>query len=563
MGRQIYYFRFILLFLLTNDLIYPQQENINLRKIKDFSSNLPIILIQPNGSIIPNGNKILVNMKIIFNGEGKRNSLVDSPKAYNGKIGIEIRGSSSTMFPKKQYSIETMDSLNNSKDISLLGLPEENDWVLSSSYNDKTFLRDVLTFNLMNNMGHYSSRFRFCELFLDDNYQGIYILFEKIKRGKNRINISKLTDIDSSGDNLTGGYIIKIDKTAGEDFGGWTSNFPVIGSNMNIVYQYHYPRPDKITQEQQAYIKNVVYKFESVMSSAQYNDTSIGYPKIIDVDSFVDQFIINELSKNVDSYRLSSFLYKDKDSKNPKLFAGPVWDFSLAYGNADYFDGWLTTNLMLDFLTSDKWFLQNDPNQVPFWWIKLSNDDYFMNKVRSRWNKLRENILSLEKINNFIDSLSQYLNEAQQRNFEKWKILGTYVWPNPYDEWTLGTYTEQIEYLKNWISSRVTWIDWLASTTSVIGKNNLANTFSLDQNYPNPFNPATNIGFQITDFGLVTLKIFDVLGREVVELINEMKQPGQYHFTFSAMNYQLSGGVYFYQLIEGNNVSTKKMLYLK
>ena len=565
MARRIYFFVKIslsLLMVILNSLIYAQKGDYLENEIQDFSSNLPIIIIHRNGKIIPDESKITVDMKVINNGNEKRNYLTDFPNIYNGKIGIEIRGSSSQMFPKKQYGIETRDSIGNELDVILLGLPEENDWILAASYNDKTFLRDVLTFKLMNDMGHYASRYKFCELFLDDSYEGIYILFEKIKRNKNRVNIQKITETDSTGDNLTGGYIIKIDKTAGEEHGGWISNYAVPGSNFKIPYEYHYPRSNKITLQQQTYIKNLIRNFESIMSTSQYSDSIDGYQKYVDVNSFVDLFIINEFSKNVDSYRLSSYFYKDRDSDNHKLFAGPVWDYSLAFGNADYFDGWITSGFILDYLTSDKWFLQNDDNQVPFWWSKLSRDNNFINKVNIRWKELRQNILNIENLNNFIDSLALYLSEAQQRNFEKWKILGTYVWPNPYDEWILDTYSEQISYLKNWINSRINWIDWNITVTNIDKKYNYTNGFTLYQNYPNPFNSSTVISYNLPVRSNVILKIFNSLGQELETLIDEYQIAG-YHSTLCTIHSSLPTGVYFYELVTGNIVSAKKMVFLK
>ena len=533
-----------------------------------FSSNLPIVIIDRNGQNIPDSRKITVDMKIIYNGEGRRNYITDLPNNYNGKVGIELRGSSSKMFPKKQYGFETRDSFGNNLNVSLLGLPEENDWILSASYNDKTFIRDVLTFKLMNDLGHYASRYKYCELFFEDEYQGIYILFEKIKRDKNRIDIAELTTADSAGDDLTGGYIIKIDKMdAGEGNSGWQSNFSVPDSKFKITYQYHYPKPDEITAIQKTYIKNYVATFETIMASSQYADTIHGYSKYMDINSFVDMFIINELSKNVDSYRISVFLYKDKDSNNSKIFIGPVWDYNLGYGNADYYNGEQTSEWQLYYLTTNNSFLTFDGNQVPFWWRKLFKDEYFMKKVSLRWMELRNSILNLTYINNFIDSLANYIDEAQERNFKLWKILGIYVWPNPINEYILATYSEQVTYLKNWIRDRIGWIDWYFNFTNVEENiSNISNKYELYQNFPNPFNPSTKIKFSIPSVGtrrgvFVQLKVYDILGNEVATLVNEEKSAGTYKTEFNGKN--LSSGIYFYQLKAGNFIATKKLLLLK
>jgi hypothetical protein len=566
-------FQFIIISSYISSLIFSQNNSI--KNEEEFSSNLPIIIINRNGKAIISSKKTMVDMKIIYNGEGKRNFLTDTNYVFNEKVGIELRGSSSQMFPKKQYGFETWDSLQKAIDVSILGLPKENDWVLSASYNDKTFIRDVITFKLMNDMGHYASRYKYCELFLEDSYQGIYILFEKIKRNKNRINISKMTSTDISGDSLTGGYIIKNDKWDGEVNGGWQSEYSPVNSPKRISYQYHYPKPDEITNEQQTYIKNFIRSFENIMASSQYSDSINGYIKYIDLDSFIDMCIINELAKNVDGYRLSTFLYKDRDSKDTKLYVGPVWDFNLAFGNADYFDGWIKSGWALEYLTTNKIFLDIDPSQVPFWWTKLFYNNNFRNIFYKRWEELRETVFNLSYINNFIDSLASFLNEAQQRNFDKWKILGIYVWPNPIDEWKLATYTEQITYLKNWIRDRIGWIDWIISITD-ISNNNLSHSgYLLYQNYPNPFNPSTKIKYSIpttspllpllckerAGVSWVTLKVYDILGNEVATLVNEEKTAGNYEIKFDAS--EKSSGMYFYTLKAGNWKQSRKMIILK
>lgn len=173
------------------------------------STNLPIILIDTQGNEIIDEPKIQARMKIIFNNDGKTNRISDSANIYNDYIGIEIRGSSSQMFPKKAYSIETRDSSGEDNDVSLLGFPEESDWVLYAPYSDKTLLRNVLAYKFANNLGRYASHTKFCEVFLNGDYIGVYVFMEKIKRDKNRVDIKKLEPEDNSGDALTGGYLLQ------------------------------------------------------------------------------------------------------------------------------------------------------------------------------------------------------------------------------------------------------------------------------------------------------------------------------------------------------------------
>ncbi|MBN2423473.1 MAG: CotH kinase family protein [Calditrichaceae bacterium] len=419
------------------------------------SSNLPIVIINTNGQNIPGDHKITADMGIIYNGAGQINHMTDSLNNYNGKIGIEIRGSSSQMFPKKQYAVETRDEYGENLNVSLLDLPEENDWILYAPYSDKSLMRNVLLYHLSNQIGLYASRSKFCELVLNGDYKGVYVLFEKLKRDKNRVDISKLDSTEISGDDLTGGYIIKIDKTDGEEVSGWYSEYkPVEGSSARIFYQYHYPKPDEIVQEQKDYIREFIDHFEDAMYEWDYTDPVSGYQNLIDAASFVDFLLLNEIGKNVDGYRLSAFFNKDKDSKNSLLFAGPVWDFNLAFGNANYYDGWLSNGWQYEInrLAS----FQYDTYKIPFYWERLTNDSAFVTHIVNRWKELRSACFNPDTIYSFIDETIIYLSEAQERNFLQWPILDEYVWPNYY---VGGSYANEISYLKNWIEDRINWMD--------------------------------------------------------------------------------------------------------
>jgi hypothetical protein len=297
------------------------------------SSNLPIIVIDTDGKTILNNPRIIAKMGVIDNA-GKRNFLTDPLNNYDGLISIEIRGSSGQWqnWPKKQYGFETCDSLGNNRNVALLGLPSENDWILYPPYSDKSLIRNILAYRFARDMGRYATRTRFCELVLNGDYRGVYVLLEKIKRDKRRVDIPELQPDEISGDKLTGGYIIKADRSAGEDNAGWNSLFSLNPFGQKVQYLYHYPKPGDITTEQQDYIKNYINSFETLMSQS---DWKLHYQEFFDVDAFVDFWIVNELTKNVDFLSFSAFFYKDKDSKDKRLKMGPVWDFNLGFGNVN------------------------------------------------------------------------------------------------------------------------------------------------------------------------------------------------------------------------------------
>lgn len=172
-------------------------------------SNLPIILIDTHGKAIPYDNpRIVAEMAIIYNGRGQTNHPTDPPNEYQGKISIEIRGSSSAGWAKKQYAIETQFDDGSNRNISLLGMPKENDWILSAPYYDRSMIRNVLVYWMVRQTGRWAPRTRLCELVLNGNYQGVYILMEKIKADKHRVNIKRMSPRDVGGDSVTGGYIM-------------------------------------------------------------------------------------------------------------------------------------------------------------------------------------------------------------------------------------------------------------------------------------------------------------------------------------------------------------------
>ena len=529
------------------------------------SSNLPIVVIDTQGNTIPDEPKITVRMGIIDNGPGNRNNLTDPFNDYDSLIGIEIRGSSSQTWPKKQYGFETRDDSNEDLDVSLLGLPEESDWILNAPYIDKSFMRNALIFKLSRDMGMYAPRTRFVEVVLNGQYQGIYVLIEKIKRGKDRVDISKLTPDENSGDDLTGGYIIKIDKP-GEDF--FVSPYPPPGNpNRVIKYQYEYPKDDDISDIQKEYIQNVLFEFEDMMASPDDADPDEGYAKYIDLNSFIDFMLLNEMSKNVDGYRLSTFMYKDKESKDGRLKMGPIWDFDLAFGNANYYGATEWTDWQIKLL---KRAATSDTYQVPFWWYVLVQDSTFITEINTRWQELRQTVLSTENILHYIDQVADTLNEAQERNFEIWSAPGESgfgFWPVPPVFYTFSTFQDEIDYLKQWIENRLNWMDenlpLLASDIIYIKETQGYRPvhFDLKQNFPNPFNQKTFISYQLSADSDVRLDIYNIQGRLIETLINERQ--GVRYYTVKFDGTTLPSGIYFYRLSTEQHQSVKSMLLIK
>jgi subtilisin-like proprotein convertase family protein len=517
------------------------------------SSNLPIVVINTFGTPIPDEPKINGQMGIIYNGIGIRNYLTNPFNNFNNKIGLEVRGSSSQSFPQKSYSIETRSIANIANDTILLGMPAEHDWILSAPYDDKTCLRNVLSYDIGNQMGHYASRTEHCELILNGEYQGIYIFMEKIKRDSNRVDIAKLKPTDITGDDLTGGYIVKIDKTTGGG-SGWTSNYQS-STGMNISFLYHYPNENDIVIQQKNYIQSYIDTCESVLNGPNFSDPVNGYRKYMSVNSFIDYFILNEISKNVDGYRLSTFMHKDKQSNGGKLKIGPVWDYNLAWWNADYCEGFTSTGWAYQFNTvcpTDNW-------QVPFWWERLLQDNEFKNQLKCRWNQLRQSTLSIPTLNNYIDSLSNYLNESQTRHFTQWPIIGAYTWPNPSP--IPISYAGEITAIKTWISDRINWLDSNMPGTCIVGINDTELSESNLMVSPNPFSDQIIISFTLKNATKVKLDIVDVLGNSIKSINSKFYNEGQNDLVIDFSNEFLKPGVYFVRLQTLNeNTITRKII---
>ncbi len=365
------------------------------------SSDLPIVIISTDGVTIPDEPKIPGRMRIIDNGPGQRNTVTDAPNGYDGLIGIEVRGASSQSFPKKQYGFETRDASGDNLNVSILGMPEENDWILHAPYSDKSLVRNVLAYHVARATGRYASRTRYCEIVLNGEYVGVYVMMEKVKRDDNRVDINRLRPDEISGDDLTGGYIVQIDRP-GE--AGWRSTAGPPSANR-VYYQYRDPDGSEVMAEQSAYIQNYIARFETRMASGDVANPVTGYPATIDVGSFVDFVLVNEVSRNVDAYRLSTYLHKDRDSNDPRLRAGPVWDFNLGFGNADYLDGADPTGFQFDADVSSR----GHPQAIRFWWPVLAGDPAFREAMNTRWAALRQGPYHTDSLLAFVDSTARVL----------------------------------------------------------------------------------------------------------------------------------------------------------
>jgi hypothetical protein len=414
------------------------------------SSNLPIVVLNTYGKAIPNEPKISAHMGIIYDVNKGMNNITDSFNHYDGDIAIEIRGHSSQTFPKKQYGLSTKDSEGKNLSVSLFGMPKENDWVLYAPYSDKSLMRNVLAYDIARSLGSYAPRTQFCEVIINNDYVGIYVFMEKIKKDGDRVDID-----DPEPGNLSGGYLLELETYSKLDN---TDNF-FESATIGRPYVIHFPKDDDITDDQKSWIENYINKFGYMLYSDSFNDSDIGYSKFIDIPSWIDYIIIQESFRNTDAFHTSTYFYKKTDGK---LFAGPVWGFNIAMGNVNYNDNWSTEGWLLKYR---------------YYSSILLKDTTFVSASQTRWTTLRENQLETSTIHSLIDEYAELLEPAHIRNFDRWPILNSAVWPNHY----IGiTYEDELNYLKQWITDRFIWMDSQLSTSWSLAKDYGSGWKSLD-----------------------------------------------------------------------------------
>jgi hypothetical protein len=318
-------------------------------------------------------------------------------------------------------------------------MPAESDWVLLGPYSDKSFLRDALTFELARRMGRWAPRTVFVELFLrqgapgppDEEYQGLYLATERISRGAGRIDLPRSRRRPGE----ESGFIAKLDWL---DPDTREVHFTTPGGERVILV---YPGAKDVTEEQVSYLKDYLEEVEAALSEGEP-----GYGDLIDVESWVDGMILQELAKNVDAYRSSTYLYKFPGGR---LHLGPVWDFNQAYGNASYvenasfIEGWRASRA-----------------RPGSWFRRLFRDEEFSSRFQNRYRALREGPLaplSDEAMLGFLDSEALLLRDAASRNFERWPILGQVVLGSP--DAPPGSYEGEVALLKDWLQARARWMD--------------------------------------------------------------------------------------------------------
>ena len=407
--------------------------------------DLPILFIDSKQKCLDfyTFEKIPATIKVL---DGKTNNVADSSKGIQYDIGIKVRGFNSAAFPKPNYTIEFHDSTGKDINVSLLGLPPSDDWVLHGPYLDKSMIRNSFAHWLFRQTGRYSPRTKFFDLYINGVYRGVYELTERIKRGKYRVNVSKLKKTDIEGEELTGGYIWEFDYIIDRHGAGLPSYNPAdfqTSDGVNVVLRY--PKKEKITKEQEEYLKNYLNNLEALVKDGKNGN---GYENYVDVASTVDYILHQELTNHADAYVYNFFMYKPKDRTDEhgnktvgKTTLGPPWDFELAFknsfkpdsGNNDKKD--TNSTIGFDFRSTSSWIIENNYNNINVstglgsytlagWLIEMWRDSVFQIEVSKRWAELRSGVWHTKTIDAYLDSMKTYLTSAAERNFKRWPNLG-------------------------------------------------------------------------------------------------------------------------------------------
>jgi len=390
---------------------------------------MPSVYIYTDGKAPIESKEVYVTGKVVIKdpdctyGEEKEVTLTGKFKG---------RGNSTWGMPKKPYRIK-LDSK-----ATVLGMPSSKNWALLANYADKSLIRNRTAMLVSSMVGmSWTPKLTPVELYLNDKYLGLYDLCEHKETGKNKVNINVVGSNVENGEDLEGDYYLELDENMDETVCFYTKK-----KRMPIMFS----DPETPNQAQQDYVKKCFNDFEQALFSTDFKDPNKGYAAYIDVESFVNFYIVQELAKNVDgNTRRSSFITKEK-GKKLKMYH--VWDFDLSFGNADYFPSAIGNG------PKGLWVRYYGPyDKNSGWYYRLFEDDAFKKKVKERWDEVYP---QLERVPEYIDIMVEELGDAPTKNFSKWTILNQYVWPNVK---VTGSYSKEIEYLKSFYTERLEYLN--------------------------------------------------------------------------------------------------------
>lgn len=404
-----------------------------------FNSNLPIVVIDTLGVTIPNDpvNKTPAHCRavIIDTDDVTGRANMTGSEHFTGWGQIRRRGEST--YGQGHYAFEIQDEYGLDKEVSLLGMPAESDWILSVDVIDYTMLKNEMAFKWFRDMGHYAPRQRFVEVYLNTgggvitpaDYNGLYVIREKIKRNDDRVDIARLDASHNLEPKISGGYIIKNDK---EDTGDISLNLEtspygiIIDGNTSIV------EPKNPTTAQFDWIENYMNQFHAALwqnTSSTFYVPDADYADFVDMTSWIDHGLVEQIGNDADAFRFSYFIHKDRGGK---LFSGPPWDFDRSFHNSGS-----------DMRSYTGWRVEH---KIPGkWHLGLQQYPEYRQMLADRWFEHRENGLNTDQTMAYIDQQADLISEAMERSRSVW------YFPRPF--------ADEIRLFKDWITNRLDWLD--------------------------------------------------------------------------------------------------------
>jgi hypothetical protein len=428
----------------------------------DASSNLPLIVLDSYGSGKSEDKEVTFRAAVmVFEPSAGEASLATLPTLAT-PAGYHIRGQSSAGFPQTPYKVEFWDGMDQDADYPLLGMPAESDWALIPPYYDRTLIRNPFVYDLGREMGLQAPRYAYAELYLnydggplsEEDYQGVYWFTETIKNQKDRTDLKQLDESMTALPEISGGYIFKFDQAASEEprlectgseplpgfsFGGGQQEGGTCWNDLEVL------DPEPLNAEQQTWLTNYIQQFHDGLHATPMAD----YSAVIDVPSFIDYLIISELTKNVDAYVRSCYYHKDRDGA---LKAGPLWDYNFALGGVGAQQAAPEGD--------ETGFMYSGSRNVNNWYQRLTTDAAFMAQVRTRYDTLRQTLLSDAAVEERIAALIAPLTEAAVRDFARWPVGDVITSGDGFTGGpTVATWDGQVQVMRDFISQRLAWLD--------------------------------------------------------------------------------------------------------
>ncbi len=409
----------------------PSQEVTDLQATGVFATHLPILILHNDGQTFPgllreDQNQLLCTWSLIHNKNGV-NRLDGSP-TQTGQMLVSIRGNSSRDYPKKQYLLKTVDNQSNPEKVSLLGMPAEDSWVLNGSYIDHSLIRNYMMYNLAGELMDYAPRCRLCEVFTTDSngetvYQGVYTLIEKIKVSSVRLNLNKGSSKMPT-KHKESSFVMQMNLHLDHQS---LQHLKPDGINV-YSFDLEYPNNEPLPAESFHYVEQQLLTFEKALYDASHSGNWDKVNAMIDMDSFVDYYIINEFCQNLDAGTRSTYLYKDLGGK---FSIGPVWDFDGAFNN------FADVENRVDYLKL----------KTTFYYRYLFQNETFVNRCIDRYHELRRTALSDAALTKYITDCGHYLEQPAQRNTMRW-----------YDGQD-SLFKDDLNEMKDFVEKRGAWMD--------------------------------------------------------------------------------------------------------